>query len=327
MFPSVVLLIGAAFGLLLPSSSAAQAQQTAGRKRADAVRVADGSIRVDGRLDEDVWRDVPPATDFVQKEPIEGAPPTDRMEVRIAYDGTAIYVGARMYSSSPIQAPLGRRDTGLDQAESVAVFLDTYLDRRTASGFGVSAAGVRSDAYYPTDDFRGELGFDPVWVARTSVDQQGWVAELWIPFSQLRFTDRSPQVWGLNIRRWIPSRNEEVYWSMVPRTEQGWASRFGDLHGIDGITPSRRLELLPYVASTSQVVGDPDPRDPFTAGANLQGRIGLDAKVGFGSNLTLEATVNPDFGQVEADPAEVNLSSFETFSPNGARSSWRGAIS
>ena len=108
MFPSVVLLIGAAFGLLLPSSSAAQAQQTAGRKRADAVRVADGSIRVDGRLDEDVWRDVPPATDFVQKEPIEGAPPTDRMEVRIAYDGTAIYVGARMYSSSPIQAPLKR---------------------------------------------------------------------------------------------------------------------------------------------------------------------------------------------------------------------------
>lgn len=313
MASSVLLVVTALLGVLLSSPAAAQAQQTAGRKRADAVRVAEGSIRVDGRLDENAWRDVPPAIDFVQKEPIEGASPTDRMEVRIAYDDTALYVGARMFSNGPIQAPLGRRDTGVDQAESVAVFLDTYLDRRTASGFGVSAAGVRQDAYFPTDNFRGELGFDPVWVARTSVDQQGWVAELWIPFSQLRFTDRSPQVWGLNIRRWIPSRNEEVFWAMVPRTEQGWASRFGDLHGIDGITPSRRLELLPYVASASQLVGDRDPRDPFTGGANLQGRIGLDAKVGFGSNLTLEATVNPDFGQVEADPAEVNLSSFETF--------------
>ena len=275
--------------------------------------MAAGSIRVDGRLDESAWRDVPVVTDFVQKEPIEGAPPTDRMEVRIAYDDAALYVGARMYSNGTIQAPLGRRDTGLDQAESFAVFFDTYLDRRTASGFGVTAAGVRQDAYFPTDNFRADLGYDPVWVARTSVDRQGWVAELWIPFSQLRFTDRSPQVWGFNVRRWIPSRNEETYWAMVPRTEQGWASRFGDLHGIDGIRPSRRVELLPYVTSASHLVGDPDPRDPFTAGANLQGRIGLDAKVGFGSNLTFEATVNPDFGQVEADPAEVNLSAFETF--------------
>ena len=276
------------------------------------MRVAEGALRVDGRLDEAAWRDVPVMTDFVQKEPIEGAAATDRMEVRFAFDNAALYVGARMSSSAPIQAPMDRRDNG-DQAEHIGVYLDTYLDRRTASAFGVTAAGVRLDEYFATDDDEGDGDFDPVWVARTSVDAQGWTAELRIPFSQLRFTDRDPQVWGLNIKRWIPSRNEEVYWALVRRTEEGWASRFGDLHGISGIRPSRRIELLPYVASGSHLFGDPVPGNPFTDNADIDGRVGLDAKVGIGSNLTLEATVNPDFGQVEADPAEVNLSAFETF--------------
>jgi hypothetical protein len=178
----------------------------------------------------------------------------------------------------------------------------------------VSAAGVRLDSYYAQDDdWPIDRGFNPVWVVRTSNDADGWNAELRIPFSQLRFTARDPQVWGLNVRRWIPSRNEEVFWAPVARTDDRVASLFGDLRGISGIRPSRRLEVMPYVASSSHVVGDPDPGDPFAAGANVQGRVGLDAKVGLGSNLTLEATVNPDFGQVEADPAEVNLTAFETF--------------
>ena len=276
------------------------------------MRVADGAIRVDGRLDDAAWPDVPALTDFVQKEPVEGSPANDRMEVRFAYDNAALYVGARMSSAAPIQAPMDRRDNG-DQAEHFGVFLDTYLDRRTASAFGVTAAGVRLDEYFGSDNDDGESDYDPVWVARTSIDEQGWTAELRIPFSQLRFTDRDPQVWGLNVKRWIPSRNEEVYWALVRRTEEGWASRFGDLHGISGIRPSRRIELLPYVASGSHVFGDPTPGNPFTDSVDVDGRLGLDAKVGIGSNLTLEATVNPDFGQVEADPAEVNLSAFETF--------------
>jgi hypothetical protein len=256
---------------------------------------------------------VPAVSDFVQKEPVEGGPPADRMEVRFAYDDNALYIGARMFSSEPIQAPMGRRDDG-DQAEHFLVSLDTYLDRRTSSSFGVTAAGVRLDEYFSRDEeWAGESGYDPVWQARAAVDGMGWTAELWIPFSQLRFNDRPAQVWGLNVQRWVPTRNEEVYWSLVRRTEEGWASRFGDLHGISGIRPSRRLELLPYVAGSSHLVGERDPGDPFSGGANLERRIGLDAKVGLGSNLTLEATVNPDFGQVEADPAEVNLSAFETF--------------
>ena len=283
------------------------------RKEARAVRVAEGTIRVDGHLDEEAWRGIPPITDFVQKEPVEGAAATDRMEIRLAYDDGALYVGARMSSAEPIQAPLGRRDEG-DQAEHLNISLDTYLDRRTASTFGVTATGVRLDFYHASDDdWNEDETFNPVWQARTATDGQGWTAELWIPFAQLRFNERTPQMWGLNVRRWIPSRNEEVFWAPVRRTDERWASLFGNLSGIDGIRPRRRLEILPYVASNSRVVGQRDPGDPFSSGANLSGRVGADVKMGLGSNLTLEATVNPDFGQVEADPAEVNLSAFETF--------------
>ena len=294
-----------------PRNAGAQTAQN-GRQRADAVRVADGAIRLDGRLDEPAWGEAAGVVDFVQKEPVEGTTPSDRMEVLFAYDNDALYVGARMSSAAPIQAPLGRRDIG-DQAEHFIVYFDTYLDRRTAASFGVTAAGVRLDEYFGSDNDDGDDGFNPVWTARTSVQPGEWIAELRIPFSQLRFSGRDEQVWGLNIFRWIPSRNEEVYWALVRRTEEGWASRFGDLHGISGVPPGRRIELLPYVASGVGLVGAPVDGDPFTDGADIDGRVGLDAKVGFGSNLTLEATVNPDFGQVEADPAEVNLSAFETF--------------
>ena len=303
--------LGAAL-LLGPLVSPAFAQDPP-RKEARAVRVAAGAIRVDGRLDEDAWRGVPPLTDFVQKEPVEGAPATDRMEIRLAYDDDALYVGARMFSAEPIQAPLGRRDEG-DQAEHLNISLDTYLDRRTSSTFGVTASGVRIDFYHASDDdWNEDETFNPVWQTRTAIDRQGWTAELWIPFAQLRFNERTPQIWGLNVRRWIPSRNEDVFWAPVRRTDERWASLFGNLTGIDGIRPHRRLEILPYVATNSHVVGQRNPGDPFSSGANFAGRVGADVKMGLGSNLTLEATVDPDFGQVEADPAEVNLSAFETF--------------
>jgi hypothetical protein len=253
------------------------------------------------------------ASNFVQKEPDEGEAATERTEVRFVFDNQALYVGARMFSTAPIQAPLGRRDEG-EQAEHLEVSLDTYLDRRTASTFGVTATGVRLDHFYASDDAGADdATFNPVWQARTSIDGDGWTAELWIPFSQLRFNARVPQVWGLNVRRWIPSRNEEVFWSPVLRTEERWASLFGDLHGLDSVTPRRRIEVIPYSAAGATIVGDRRSGDPFTTGANLNARAGADVKIGIGSSLTLEATVNPDFGQVEADPAEVNLSAFETF--------------
>ena len=133
-----------------------------------------------------------------------------------------------------------------------------------------------------------------------------------IPFSQLRFTDRDEQVWGLNVNRYIPTRNEDLFWVMVPKNETGWSSRFGNLVGIRGIRPSRRLELVPYVASNATMTGARDRLNPFDNGRNLGGRMGADLKMGLGPSLTLDGTVNPDFGQVEADPAEVNLSAFPT---------------
>jgi hypothetical protein len=283
------------------------------RKQAHAARIDDGAVRLDGRLDEPFWETATPVTDFVQQEPTENAAPTDRMEVRFVYDGSALWVGARMDSvvAPGVQAPMSRRDDG-DQSESLLIELDTFLDRRTAYAFGVTASGVRLDHFHPTDNQDDEdEEFAPVWRARTQTDDRGWSAELWIPFSQLRFTDQPERVWGLNIRRYRPTVNEQDYWALIGRTGTGWASRFGDLRGIVGVDPKARLELLPYLAGGSRVTGNRNPNNPFDDGKNLNGRVGADVKVGIGSNLTLDATINPDFGQVEADPAQINLSVFE----------------
>lgn len=288
------------------------AQTTNARKQARAVRVAAGAIRLDGRVDEAAWQTADPVADLLQAEPVEGAASTDPTEVRFAYDDSSLWIGARMFSTQAVQAPMSRRDDG-QQAEYLQIELDTYLDRRTAYMFGVTASGVRLDHFHPSDNEDDtDSQFEPVWEARTVITNDGWMAELRIPFSQLRFNDQPSRVWGLNIKRSRPGLNEENYWVVIGRTQRGWASRFGDLRGIDDVRPRTRLELLPYVSASSRVTGDRDRSNPFDDGLNLGGRVGADMKVGLGSNLTLEATINPDFGQIEADPAEVNLSVFET---------------
>lgn len=305
----VCVVLGAArvAGAQAPATKASRAKQ------AIAARV-EAAIELDGRLTEEAWQRAVPVTDFSQKEPVEGAAPTERMDVRFLYDDRALYVGAWMQSRQPsgIQAPMGRRDHG-EQAEHILVSFDTFLDRRTAYAFGVTASGVRLDRFYPADDAAGFIdGFDPVWEAKAVTDDTGWTAELRIPLSQLRFNDRPEQVWGLNIQRFTPTLNEEDYWALVPRTEKGWASHFGELRGIRDLRTVRRVELVPYVAGASIVNTARDASNPFQSPPQLSGQGGADLKVGIGPNLTLDVTVNPDFGQVEADPAEVNLSAFQT---------------
>ncbi|MBG7605459.1 MAG: hypothetical protein IZT58_12610 [Actinobacteria bacterium] len=265
-------------------------------------------------LDDAGWGEAIPIVDFSQKVPLEGAEPSVSTEVRLLYDENALYVGARMYHADPanIRTTLTRRD-GDSDAERLVIFLDTFHDRRTAYSFGVSAAGVRFDTYYPEDNEKGEAQFDPVWTTRVNVDAQGWTAEMRIPFTQLRFNAADPQVWGLEITRFIPERNEEIQWVLIPRESAGFASNFGILNGIEGIRPSRRLEIMPYAAGDLTLRSDVDPADPFDQ--KTQRRAGVDLKMGLGPNLTLDVTVNPDFGQVEADPAEVNLTAFETVFP------------
>jgi hypothetical protein len=219
LVPSLILCAFAAH----PAAAENQTTSSGARKQAVAAKVADGAIRVDGRLDEEVWLSAAPVTDFVQKEPTEGAPPTDEMQVRFVYDDDALYVGARMFSrrEGAIQAPLARRDNGDAQGEYLLISLDTFLDRRTAYDFGVTASGVRLDRYHPNDrEDVFDAGFNPVWEAKTAIGAGGWTAELWIPLSQLRFNPQRDQVWGLNIRRFRPTLDEDDYWVLVPRTER-----------------------------------------------------------------------------------------------------------
>ena len=301
--------------LCLVASVVLQASEAPPAKQIRAVRLQRTSITLDGRLDDPAWSQAAWITDFVQKRPHEGAAPSDSMRIAIFYDDDAIYVGARMFSRDPskIQAPLSRRDNTF-QAERMWVSFDSYHDRRTAYSFGISASGVRADWYHASDNENdANFGFDPVWEAKANIDALGWTTEMRIPFSQLRFTTQAVQVWGFNANRWNPATSEDDYWIPVPTDRTGWSSFMGQLVGLEGIKPTRRLELMPYGAADTRFQGGVAAADPFNGGANLGGRAGADVKMGLGPNITLDGTVNPDFGQVEADPAVVNLSAFEVF--------------
>lgn len=309
--------------LAAPVVAHAQISEALPDASADAERVpevaalrTDTPIRLDGQLDDAAWQEAAFAGGFIQRDPVEGSPTDAPTEIAFLYDGAYLYVGARMtYDDDSAPPPaLTRRDNAGD-AERILVSLDSYLDRRTAYTFGVTNAGVRLDYYHPDDtQHQRDFSFDPVWEARSATHEGGWTAEMRIPFSQLRFTGGS-STWGLNINRYVPNTNEDSYWVVVPRDEPGWSSRFGVLTGLDGLRPTRRLEVLPYVATGTTRFGEVDEDDPFASTWGTDVRVGGDLKVGIGSNLTLDATVNPDFGQVEGDPAEVNLSTRETFFP------------
>lgn len=283
-------------------------------KWTNAARVTAGAVRVDGILGEEVWRNALFTGGFIQKTPDEGKPSTRRTEVAFLYDEEALYVGARMHCDDPseIRAILSRRDNA-GISERIIVSLDTYHDLRTSYSFSVTATGVRIDYYHSEDkEHDRDFSFNPVWEARTDIDGGGWTAEMRIPFSQLRFNRAEKQVWGLNMNHWIPDGNEDTYWVHIPTTDEGWASRFGELHGIHGIRPSRRVEILPYFACDVLRSGEIDEEDPFADYTEIDWRAGADFKIGIGPNLTLDGTINPDFGQVEADSADVNLSEYET---------------
>jgi hypothetical protein len=282
-------------------------------KRATAVRIRGAAPHIDGRLGDAAWQGGAMVTDFEQQRPIEGAEPSERTEVVLRYDDEALYVGARMYRADPSQifTAMTRRDGG-GNAERLQVTIDPNRDRRTGYAFAVSAAGVRSDYHHSVDDEnRGrENQYDPVWEAAAVVDSLGWTAEMRIPFSQIRFSAAEVQEWGFQMDRWMPDKNEDLQWIMIPTRETGYISRFGTLTGITGIRPRRPVETMPFIAADATRSAQAVAANPFRNPTRV--RAGLDAKFGIGSNLTLDATAFPDFGQVEADPAEVNLSAFET---------------
>lgn len=285
--------------------------------RAAAIRVS-GSIQLDGRLDEEFWQRVPPITDFVQEVPFEGQPGTQATEVRFAFDDEAVYVGGILYDQGEITGRLTRRDAGNGDFDFITVSLDSYHDHETAYGFSVNPSGAIRDAIASGGgQGGGDTSWDPVWDVATDVDMQGWSFEMRIPFSQLRFSPEESQTWGIHLERNVHRSQERTVFPFVPTLERGGASRFAHLDGIEGIEPGRRLELLPYVAARSEYLqlDAPDGVDftnPFRGASDHFGEAGLDLKYRLTSNMTLDATVNPDFGQVELDPSVINLTAFET---------------
>jgi hypothetical protein len=262
--------------------------------------------------DED-WALALPATSFTQRDPDEGKAPTERTEIRFLFDDDALYIGARLYDTEPIQISrrLSTRDSSAD-ADVLSVYLDPMHDKLTGAIFRVSAANVQQDSILYNDTWT-DGSWDAVWQSAVAIDGDGWSAEIRIPLSQLRFAGSDQQTWGINVERYIRRKNERVWLEMVPKNETGLASRMLNMTGLDGIKPTRRLELLPYAAGRTEFVAPRRAGNPFNDGGRSFASAGLDVKFGLTSNLTATATVNPDFGQVEVDPAVVNLTAFETF--------------
>ena len=267
--------------------------------------------RIDGIPDEDVWQLASPISGFMQQDPDNGEPAREKTEVRILYDDDSIYVAAWMYDSAPVTAKLARRDAFL-AADWFAIYLDTHHDHRTARMFRVNPVGVQRDSLLEESD-EEDRSWDAVWYSASSITPDGWRTEMRIPYSQLRFPRLPAYVWGINFHREVARTNEYSRLVHVPRNESGFVPRFAHLTGIEGITPPRRLEMLPYAVARGHIDGDTDPANPLVESFERDEDVGLDLKYGLSSNLTLSLALNPDFGQVEADPAEVNLSQFELF--------------
>jgi len=267
---------------------------------------------MDGVLDDPVWRYAPVYDDFTQRDPDEGASPTERTTVQVAYDDEALYVGIMCYDSEPdrIAADLRRRDGLDDDADDwVGIAIDSHHDHQTAYDLRIAASGTLADTAVYSDN-SWDSTWDGVWEAQTTIHSEGWSAEFRIPYHVLRFSQQDAYIWGINFQRSIGRKQEQMQWVLIPRAENAWVSRFGHLEGIQGISPPARLEALPYAVGRSSFVpksaAHPNGRDLFSS-------LGGDLRYGLSSNISLNATVNPDFGQVEADTAVLNLSVFETF--------------
>jgi hypothetical protein len=264
---------------------------------------------IDGSLDDAVWAQAAPSDAFVQFFPREGASPGQRTEVRVLYDDLALYVGLRMLDAEPdrIVGVVSPRDRDVE-SDWIYVGIDSQRDGTTGYGFRVNAAGVQYDELLHDDTLRS-VEWDAVWRSAVRRDAQGWSCELAIPLGALRFAGAETQSWGFQVIRYVSRTRETAHWRLMPSSGRGLVSRFGALTGLRALAPPRTVELRPYVLGRlASARGDGAPWRPG-------GALGLDAKLGLTSALTLDLAVNPDFGQVEADEVVLNLTRFETFFP------------
>jgi hypothetical protein len=267
---------------------------------------------IDGRGDDPCWEKAAWGGQFVQTDPRCGEAPTEPTEFKIMYDEKNLYVLIRCHDSKAagVERRVSRRDD-ID-GDNVAVYIDSYFDKRTAFGFKVNAAGVKGDGAVSGDSLSQDLTWDPVWTVKTASDPGGWSAEMAIPFSQLRFANKEELCFGLQVRRFLYRNQELSSWQHIPKDAPGFASLFGELKGLKGIKAQHQIEIIPYAVSKGQL-SPAEAGNPFATGSSGRLQGGLDGKIGLTGDLTLDFTINPDFGQVEADPSVVNLSAYETF--------------
>ncbi len=278
-----------------------------------AKKVNELNITIDGEFDEPEWHTANWENEFTQYEPVEGAPPYQQTEFAILYDENNVYVAIKALDSSPdsISRRLSRRDE-ID-GDLAGVMLDTHNDKRTAFGFVVSASGVKSDFVNSNDGESQDPSWDPIWWVKTTIQENGWYAEMRIPLTQLRFDEDDEQLWGFQMLRFIFRQEELSAWQPMDREKTGFVSQFGLMNNIADIEPKNTLDIMPYVVARTERF-EKEPENPFRDNGKKSGLdAGLDAKIGLTNYLTLDLTVNPDFGQVEADPSEVNLTTYETF--------------
>ena len=267
---------------------------------------------IDGRMDDEAWNQVEWAGDFIQRQPIDGSEPSQETQFKILYDAKYLYVGIRAFDTEPdkVVRRMSRRD-GFE-GDFVEINIDSYADKRTAFSFSASASGVKGEEYISNNGDNWDATWDPIWYLKTSLDELGWIAEFKIPLSQLRFADKESHTWGIQVMRMLFREQERSYWQPIPQAAPGWVHLFGEINGIKGIKPQKQLEIQPYVLAKAER-SPMEEGNPYATGRATDLDVGVDAKVGITSDVTLDLTINPDFGQVEADPSRVNLSAFQLF--------------
>ncbi len=271
-----------------------------------------GTITLDGIHSEEAWNAVEWGGDFTQWQPSEGQAPSQPTSFKILYDEKFLYIAYRCHDLAPdsIIKRMGRRDEF--PGDWVEINIDSYHDKRTAFSFTLSVSGVRNDEFVSSDGNNWDPSWNPIWFAKTHVDDKGWTAEVKIPFSQLRYNNASDKVWGFQIMRRIFRKEERSIWQYIPQNSGVWVSRFGELHGLKNIPMHRQVEIAPYVVAQADKYKK-EPGNPFAKGFDTKLTGGLDGKLAVTNDLILDFTVNPDFGQVEADPSQVRIDGFQNF--------------
>lgn len=267
---------------------------------------------INGLIEEPSWDLVEWSGDFIENQPDENTPPSQQTKFKILYDQKYLYIAYRCYDTEPdkIEKRLSRRDGFA--GDWVEINLDSYHDKRTGFSFTITAAGVKGDEFISENGNNWDGSWNPIWYTATNIDDEGWTAEVKIPLSQLKFGKSKEQIWGLQLTRRFFRKEERSVWQRVPQDAPGWVSEFGELHGLINIEPQRQLEIQPFGVVQYDTFPEEDG-NPFRDGDNFKLNGGLDAKIGITNDLTMDLTVNPDFGQVEADPAAIALDGFQIF--------------